>query len=285
MKVLITGAGGQLGSALLRTAPAHADLNSIDIEDVDFIEVEMLRARLVVEAPEIIINAAAYTDAEAAEEEEGLAREINADAVAVMVEAMEGTRGKLVHVSCDCVFDGTASQPYRPGDAPNPLSAYGRSKAEGERHLRPQDLLVRTSWLYSAGGNNVVRELLKLMQERDAVSVAADLISSPTWATGLARTIWRLVDRQANGTFHHSDAGEVSLHHFAVAIAEEALSLQLLERMPVIHAVTSANDRDGVLRAAFSPLDCSATRSFLGDDPEDWRTNLRLMLNEEKALG
>jgi dTDP-4-dehydrorhamnose reductase len=285
MNVLITGASGQLGGALLRTAPSYAALNALDIDDVDFVDSGMLRARLVVEAPDVIINAAAYDpDGEAGGEIE-LAREVNAAAVAIMVEAMADTGGRLVHVSCDSVFDGTASQPYRPEDPPNPLSAYGRSKAEGESHLRPQDLLVRTSWLYSAGGNSVVRDMLKSMQERGEVTVAADQISSPTWATGLARTIWRLVERQASGTFHHSDAGEVSLRDFAVAIAEEALSLQLLERMPVIRAVTIVEDRDGAPRAAFSPLDCSATRSFLGDDPEDWRTNLRLMLSEEKALG
>ena len=285
MKVLITGAGGQLGGALLRTAPAHADLNSIDIEDVDFIEVEMLRARLVVEAPEIIINAAAYTDAGSAEDEEALAREINADAVAVMVEAMEGAGGKLVHVSCDCVFDGTAMRAYLPGDAVNPLSANGRTKAEGEAHLRPQDLLIRTSWLYEAGGDNLVLAMIREMRERDEIAAASDQISSPTWATGFARTIWALLERQASGIFHHSDEGVISRHDFAIAIAEEALALGIIDRIPVIRPVASSADHAGTGRPAFSPLDCSATRALLGDNAAHWRENLRLMLEEQARLG
>lgn len=127
MRVLITGADGQLGSALRRTAPPHADLNAIDIEDVDFTEVGMLRARLVVEAPQIIINAAAYKAADDGEIDEQVAREVNADAVAVLVEAVAETGGKLVHVSCDCVFDGTVGRRYFPQDTPNPQSAFGQS--------------------------------------------------------------------------------------------------------------------------------------------------------------
>jgi len=152
MRVLITGANGQLGGALERLAPAWADINAIDVDDCDLTDVPMLRARLSVEAADVIINAAAYTAVDKAEADEDLARAINADAVAAMVEAMAETGGKLVHVSTDFVFDGTATRPYLPGDTRNPLSAYGRTKAEGEDHLRPEDLLVRTAWVYEAGG-------------------------------------------------------------------------------------------------------------------------------------
>jgi hypothetical protein len=126
MRVLITGANGQLGGALQRTAPAWADVNAIDVEDVDLTDAPMLRARLVVEAPDIILNAAAYTAVDKAESEEALARAINAEAVGVMVEAMADTGGKVVHVSTDYVFDGKASTPYAP-DAPRaPLAPAGR---------------------------------------------------------------------------------------------------------------------------------------------------------------
>lgn len=285
MRVLITGAGGQLGGALLRTAPSYADLNAIDVDDVDFIDLGMLRARLVVEAPDVIINAAAYTDTCAAESEEGLAREINAAAVAVLVEAMEKTGGKLVHVSCDCVFDGAATHAYLPGDAPNPLSVLGCTKAEGEAHLRPQDLLVRTSWLYEAGGDNFVRAMIAQMRGRDEVVAASDQTSSPTWATSLARTIWALAGRQASGIFHHSDAGVVSRYDFARAIAEEALALRLIDRIPTIRSVTTGDAEAGPHRPRFSPLDCSATCAFLGDEANEWRANLRLMLQAEARLG
>lgn len=285
MRVLITGAGGQLGGALQRTAPAWADINAIDVEDVDLTDAAMLTARLVVEAPDLIINAAAYTAVDRAEGDEDLARAINAEAVATMVAAMQSTGGRIVHVSTDYVFDGTAAQPYAVDAPRNPQSAYGRTKAEGEDLLRPQDLLVRTAWVYEAGGANFVRTMIRLMNERDEIAVVADQVGAPTWATGLARTIWALAEKGASGTYHHCDDGRASWHEFAVAIAEEAHALGLIARIPLIRAITTAEYPTPARRPAFSLLDCSKTRAFLGDQPVPWRTNLRLMLEKEKTLG
>ena len=285
MRVLITGAGGQLGRALQATAPAHADINAIDVEDVDLTDEAMLRARLAVEAPDILINAAAYTAVDKAESEEELARKINSDAVRVMVEAMEEQGGKLVHVSTDFVFDGASSRAYRPEDPRAPISVYGQTKAEGEDHLRSSDILVRTAWVYAAGGANFVRTMIRLMKERDELGVVADQIGSPTWATGLAQTIWALIEKNASGIFHHSDSGEVSWHGFAVAIAEEAIQLDLIDCVPTINPITTAEYPTPAGRPAYSLLDCSKTRDLLGDNPIHWRTNLRLMLKEEQALG
>lgn len=285
MRILITGAGGQLGGALQRTAPAWADVNAIDVEDVDLTDAAMLTARLVVEAPDIIINAAAYTAVDKAESDEETARAINAVAVATMVAAMGSSGGKVVHVSTDYVFDGTSETAYAPSAPRNPQSAYGRTKAEGEDALRPQDILVRTAWVYEAGGANFVRTMIRLMNEREELGVVADQVGSPTWATGLARTIWGLIEREATGTFHHSDDGAVSWHGFAQAIAEEAHALGLLSRIPVIKPITTADYPTPARRPAFSLLDCSATRAFLGDELVPWRTNLRLMLEEEAKLG
>jgi dTDP-4-dehydrorhamnose reductase len=285
MRVLITGANGQLGGALQRTAPAWADWNAIDVEDVDLTDHAMLTARLVVEAPDVIINAAAYTAVDKAESDEALARAINADAVAVMVEAVASTGGKVVHVSTDYVFDGTASTPYAPDAPRGPQSVYGRTKAEGEDHLRPDDLLVRTAWVYEAGGANFVRTMIRLMNERVELGVVADQVGSPTWATGLARTIWALVEKQATGTFHHADDGAVSWHGFALAIAEEAHALGLVKRVPVIKPIATADYPTPARRPAFSLLDCSATRALLGDRAVPWRENLRLMLEEEAKRG
>ncbi|BDI59507.1 dTDP-4-dehydrorhamnose reductase [Qipengyuania nanhaisediminis] len=281
MKVLITGAGGQLGGALQKTAPSWADITAIDIADVDLTDREALAAFIDGAAPELIINAAAYTAVDKAESDENLARSINADAVAVMAQS----DAKLVHVSTDFVFDGSSPRAYRPEDERAPISAYGRTKAEGEDHVRDGDILVRTAWVYEAGGANFVRTMLRLMGERDELGVVADQIGAPTWATGLARVIWGLVESQARGTFHHSDAGTASWYDFAVAIAEEAHALGMLSNMPTIRPIATSDYPTPARRPAFSLLDCSATRRLLGDDPIHWRTNLRTMLKEEKALG
>lgn len=285
MRVLITGAHGQLGRALQKTAPAWADVNAIDVEDCDLTDAPMLTARLVVEAPDLILNAAAYTAVDKAESDEATARAINADAVGVMVEAMAATGGKVVHVSTDYVFDGTSPAAYRPEDARNPQSAYGRTKAEGEDRLRPDDLLVRTAWVYAAGGANFVRTMIRLMNARDELGVVADQVGSPTWATGLARTLWSLVEKNAADTFHHSDDGAISWYDFAVAIAEEANALGLVDKIPVIKPITTADYPTPAQRPAFSLLDCSKTRALLGDSPVPWRDNLRRMLEEEARLG
>lgn len=285
MRVLITGANGQLGGALQRTAPAHADITAIDVEDVDLPDQAMLTARIAVEAPDVILNAAAYTAVDKAEANEELAREINSDAVKVMADAMAATGGKLVHISTDFVFDGDAMRPYRPNDPRAPISAYGRTKAEGEDHLREADLLVRTAWVYEAGGANFVRTMIRLMNEREELGIVSDQVGSPTWATGLARTIWALVEKGASGKFHHSDDGQISWYDFAVAIAEEAHALGLITRIPTIKPITSAEYPTPARRPAFSVLDCSATRELLGDAAVPWRENLRRMLKEEAALG
>ncbi|MEM9312043.1 MAG: dTDP-4-dehydrorhamnose reductase [Pseudomonadota bacterium] len=285
MKVLITGGDGQLGGALQRTAPPGVDLNAIDIDDVDFTEEAMLRARLVVEAPDVLINAAAYTAVDKAESEEDLAHAINSDAVAIMVEAMEEQGGKVVHVSTDFVFDGMSTRAYTPDDPRAPLSAYGRTKAAGEDHLRATDLLVRTAWVYEAGGSNFVRTMIRLMQERDELGIVADQIGAPTWATGLAQAIWGLVEVGASGAYHHSDAGVASWYDFAVAIAEEAIAQGLLTSSPALKPITTAEYPTPAARPRFSLLDCRATLAALRTPAVHWRENLRLMLKKEKSLG
>lgn len=285
MKVLITGANGQLGGALQRTAPDHTEISAIDVEDCDLTDDRALRARIENEGPAVLINAAAYTAVDQAEENEELARAINCGAVKIMVDAMSAAGGKLVHVSTDFVFDGASSCAYLPHDTRNPLSAYGRTKAAGEDHLRDTDLLVRTAWVYEAGGANFVRTMIRLMGERDRIDVVSDQIGAPTLASGLARTIWGLVEKDASGIFHHSDAGVASWYDFAVAIAEEAHGLGLIERIPEIRPIGTAEYPTPARRPAFSLLDTRSTRAALDDDPVHWRSNLRVMLQEEKALG
>lgn len=284
MKALITGVGGQLGKALLAARPAGwtciaLDRAALDLSDADAI------ARLVdVQQPDLVLNAAAYTAVDRAESEPELAHAINANAPAAFAKAL-GSAGRLVQVSTDFVFDGARGRGYCPDDPRNPQSVYGASKAAGEDAAGDAATIVRTSWVYAAGGANFVRTMLRLMRERDELRVVADQIGSPTWATGLARVLWGLADKRANGIWHHRDAGVASWYDFAVAIAEEAHALGMLARIPAIQPIASADYPTPAKRPSFSVLDVSATRAALDDDHTHWRSNLKMMLKEEKALG
>lgn len=284
MKVLVTGSAGQLGQALLATAPAGVEVAALARHQLDLADRQAIRNRILADRPDLVINAAAYTAVDKAEGEEGLARAINADAVSAMASALDETGGRLVHVSTDFVFDGTSSRAYRPGDLRNPVSAYGRTKAAGEDAAGAGALIVRTAWVYAAGGSNFVRTMLRLMRERDEVRVVADQIGAPTWAPGLAATLWSLAAQGATGLWHHSDAGVASWYDFAVAIQEEALAIGLLDRQVSVLPIPTSAYPTPAARPAFSLLDCSATRTALGDGHTHWRTNLRRMLKEEQAL-
>lgn len=284
MKVLIVGAAGQLGRALQDTCPSGVALVALDRTGIDLTDLSAIRAVVVRERPAVLINAAAYTAVDRAESEEDLALAINATAVAAMVDALDEVGGKLVHVSTDFVFDGTSSRAYLPADARNPLSAYGRSKAAGEATVRASDIVVRTSWVYAAGGSNFVRTMLRLMAEKNELGVVVDQIGSPTWAPGLAGTVWGLVAKDASGLFHHSDAGTASWYDFAIAIQEEAVACGLLDKAIPIKPIPTSAYPTPATRPPFSLLDCSATRDLLGDGYTHWRANLRLMLAQELAL-
>ena len=282
MKVLITGANGQLGRGLFASAPAHAELHLIDIEECDLTDTDAIGAMVKSVSPDLIINAAAYTAVDKAESDEETALAINSGAVRALVSAHQG---QIVHVSTDFVFDGKSPRAYKPDDERAPISAYGRTKAQGEDHLRETDILVRTSWVYTAGGANFVRTMLRLMREQPSLKIVADQIGSPTWAPGLASTIWGLLAKDASGTFHHCDAGVASWYDFAVAIQTEALKIGLLDQPISITPITTDQYPTPAARPAFSLLDCSKTRSLLDDGYTHWRENLQRMLLEEKSLG
>lgn len=285
MKVLVTGAGGQLGRALAVKAPEAIDFSAVSRAECDLSDPASITAAVAAHRPDVLINAAAYTAVDRAESEVELAMRVNGEAVMVMRDALGAYGGRLVQVSTDFVFDGTSSRAYRPEDKRNPLSTYGLSKAAGEDAAGADALIVRTSWVYAAGGGNFVRTMLRLMRERDELSVVHDQLGAPTLARGLAATIWALVAANASGIFHHRDAGVASWYDFAVAIQEEALALGMLSRSIPIHPIPSSAYPVPARRPAFALLDDSATRALLGDAPPHWRVNLREMLKEEQALG
>lgn len=285
MKVLVTGAGGQLGKALAATAPAGVHVAALTRIDCDLGDPATINSAIALHRPDLLINAAAYTAVDRAETEIELAMRVNGEAVMVMREALARHGGRLIQISTDFVFDGSSSRAYAPDARRNPLSTYGLSKAAGEDAAGEDALIVRTSWVYAAGGGNFVRTLLRLMRERDSLSVVQDQIGAPTLASGLAATIWALAGRGTTGIFHHRDAGVASWYDFAVAIQEEALALGMLTRAIPVRPIPSSAYPVPARRPAFSLLDDSATRALLGDAPPHWRANLRTMLKEEQTLG
>lgn len=280
MKVLITGAGGQVGRALLAAAPGGIEAMGLDSATLDITDSAAVATKVAQIAPELIINAAAYTAVDKAESEPERAFAVNRDGVANLA----ATGVKLVHISTDFVFDGAASSPYGVNAPTNPLGIYGASKLAGEQAAGTDALIIRTAWVYASKGHNFVHTMLRLMRERGAVRVVADQIGSPTWASALAAAIWALAAKDARGLYHYTDAGKASWHDFACAIAEEACALGLLETMPAITPITTADFPTPARRPAYSVLDTSETDALIGAAPL-WRANLRNMLKEVAAHG
>lgn len=279
MNAVVLGAGGQVGRALLRTAPAPVigfTRAACDIAD----EAAVRRA---VAGADLVFNAAAYTDVERAEHEPEEAMRLNAEAPGRIAAACAEAGGRLVHISSDFVFDGWRGMPYRQGDAADPLSVYGRSKLAGERAIAaaaPDALIVRTAWVYAAKGRNFVTTMLRLMAKRDRVEVVADQIGTPTWADSLAGALWALAQADAIGVHHFTDAGVASWYDFSVAIGEEAVALGLLSDPPNVKPVATTDRPISAARPSFSVLDKCETWTLLGGPAPHWRVNLRRCLAE-----
>jgi dTDP-4-dehydrorhamnose reductase len=282
MKVLIIGGKGQLGTTLTRTVPATIEYRSLGLPDFDVTDSENVAAVVEAEKPDAIINASAYTAVDRAEEAVERAFEVNAKGPENLALAAKKSGSRLIHISTDYVFDGTACTPYPPQAPCSPLGVYGQSKRQGEINVLStlDDLvIIRTSWLYSSYRNNFVVTMLRMMQSRDVVKVVADQIGAPTWATTLARAIWSVVGKPfLKGIYHWSDAGVASWYDFAVAIQEEALGLGILHRKIPIHPITTDQYPTLVKRPSYSVLDCTSSWRDFAPGPMHWRVALRQML-------
>ncbi|QMW22077.1 dTDP-4-dehydrorhamnose reductase [Sandaracinobacteroides saxicola] len=281
MIALIAGAAGQLGRALQATAPAGATVIAPDEARFDILDAAAVDAIIAETRPTHLFNAAAYTAVDKAETDADTAHRVNATAVATLATAARAHGAKLVHISTDFVFDGTASTPYPPDATPNPLGLYGATKRAGETAAlaNPDALIVRTAWVYAAKGNNFVHTMLRLMRERPELRVVADQVGTPTHATGLARALWALAAANARGIFHWTDAGVCSWYDFAVAIQEEALALGLLATAIPILPIRTTDYPTPARRPAYSVLDKTDTWALTGP-ALPWRAELRLCLQD-----
>jgi dTDP-4-dehydrorhamnose reductase len=284
MKAVVTGAAGQLGRELLCRAPGNIELRAATRDVLDITDSEAVNRYLAAEQPDVLFNAAGYTGVDQAEREPQQAQAANTVGPQMLASACARLGVRLIHISSDYVFDGLATEPYRPSSTPAPLSAYGRSKREGEVAVlaaNPRAVVLRSAWLYSARGHGFVQAILARARAGQPLRVVADQVGSPTWAAGLATVMWRLATRNdIAGILHHADAGRASWHEFALAIVEEAAVFGILPKAPPVEPVTSLEYGAPARRPAFSVLDSSETRLLLGDQAIHWRTNLRLILQE-----
>jgi dTDP-4-dehydrorhamnose reductase len=285
MKVLITGAHGQLGQELQRLCPPGIDCLPLGRPELDITSKAGVHQCLGDLQPQVVINCAAYTAVDGAETKPDLALEINAQGTENLAMAAERIGARVLHISTDFVFDGAADTPYATDHDARPLGVYGHSKLAGENRLQqilPLDSVVlRTAWLYSALGGNFVKTMLRLMREREELGVVADQWGSPTWARGLAVALWKMLDHPAaHGIYHWTDNGSCSWYEFACAIYAEGRALGLLERDVEINAITTADYPTPARRPPYSVLDCRKTHKLLGVQGADWRRQLSAMLSE-----
>ncbi|MBN7820428.1 dTDP-4-dehydrorhamnose reductase [Bowmanella yangjiangensis] len=278
---VVIGKQGQLAQELAARLNDRAiclGRNEIDLTSMRGIE-EALAGCSV----DAIINASAYTAVDRAESEADLAYLINQTAVGNLARYAKAHSVHLVHVSTDYVFSGQKGSPYLPTDELAPLGVYGASKAAGEKELHaviPEGgCILRTSWVYSRFGNNFVKTMLRLMQERDALSVVDDQIGSPTEASGLARACIEAAERKLSGVYHYTDEGVASWYDFANAIQDIALEYRILHKRIPITPIPSAAFPTPAKRPNYSVLDKQSLRAtFTGLCGRHWREPLRDLL-------
>jgi dTDP-4-dehydrorhamnose reductase len=274
--------GTDLG-ALLKARGHDVVISDRELDIADPVAVE---AFVVDVRPTHIINCAAYTAVDLAESEEAQARRANADGPACLADVARRHRLHATHVSTDYVFPGDGAHPYTEDDAVGPLSAYGRTKLEGEQRFLAaagdKGAVVRTSWLYGVHGKSFPATMLKLMAEREELRVVDDQRGRPTFTRDLARALADVSEKQLSGVFHFANAGEVTWHGFACAIRDEALARGRALRVKTIHAIPTSAYPTPAKRPAYSVLSTSKIEAALGWSPPPWREGLRAYLG---ALG
>ena len=293
MKILLTGATGQVGWELARTLMPVGEVVAVDRSQADLADLKALRAIIQQHQPDVIVNPAAYTAVDKAETERDLAFLINAEAPGVLAEEAKKIGALLVHYSTDYVFDGTKNALYTEEDSTNPINVYGQSKLAGEQTIQSvagDYLILRTSWVYANRGNNFLKTILRLAAEREELKIVADQIGSPTWARLIAETtahILRqtLLERQGgsfnSNVYHLTSSGDTSWHGFAQKIVEIVREQgKVVLKNKAIHPIPTTDYPLPAKRPANSRLSTNRLEHQFGLTLPSWDNALRLCMQE-----
>ncbi|AWB46179.1 dTDP-4-dehydrorhamnose reductase [Paenibacillus sp. CAA11] len=283
MKVLITGGSGQLGRdvASIFEAAEH-QVFSYSRNELDITDQQQCDHVIGATAPDVVIHCAAYTAVDAAETDVDGAFQVNASGTRNVAVASEKCGAKLVYISTDYVFDGTSQLPYQEYDTPNPQTVYGKSKRAGEvltQTLSSRYFVVRTSWVYGKHGNNFVKTMLQLIQNKPLLQVVHDQKGSPTYTIDLAKFLLSLTMTEKYGIYHASNQGACTWYEFTEAILQEAVDIMGIKPLARLEPCTSAQFPRPALRPANSVLDHLSIRSNGFKDLRPWREGLEDFLN------
>jgi dTDP-4-dehydrorhamnose reductase len=284
MRVLVTGATGQLGSEVAE-AFRHSghDVIAPGRSELDLSLPSQVATTAMQLQADWVINCAAYTQVDKAESESELAFIVNRDSPEQLAQAVANYGGRMLQVSTDFIFDGTQRQPYLETDQPNPLGVYGRSKLEGEltvRRVLPEAVVLRTAWVYGVRGHNFVKTMLRLAMAGKPLRVVDDQLGTPTWTTDIAAAIVAMVAREAAGTFNYTNAGQISWHGFASAILEEGARAGFAVKTAAVSPIPTTDYPTPATRPGYSVLNTEKIRPLLSGPIPDWRDSLKKMLQE-----
>lgn len=294
---MLTGANGQVGWELRRSLKPIGDVIALDRIGCDLSRPGDLPRIIGELKPDIIVNAAAYTAVDRAEQEEQLAIVVNGEAVGVLADEARKIGALLLHYSTDYVFDGAKNSPYTEDDPPRPINAYGRSKLAGEKAIVAagvDHLILRTSWVYAARGHNFLQTVLRLARERDELRMVADQIGAPTWAREIANATVHIVQRACDertrggftsGVFNLTAAGATSWHGFAEAILDQAISRGLQRKRLKVYPITSLEYLVPAARPKNSRLAGDRLRERFGVALADWNQALAYCMDDEALKG
>ncbi|MNZ37068.1 dTDP-4-dehydrorhamnose reductase [compost metagenome] len=289
MRVLVTGARGQVGFELLRRAPTGFIVTGLGSSELDITNEEQIQEAVARIRPQLIINAAAYTAVDKAESEPERAYTVNRDGVAHLAKAANETGIPLLHISTDYVFAGDADVPYRESDVTGPTGVYGASKLAGEQalvDLCARHLILRTSWVFGVHGNNFVKTMLRLGRERSELGVVADQHGCPTSAASIADALWHVAAKirdegtAAWGIYHFSGAPACTWHEFALEIFQQAHALGMIERQPLVNAIATRDYPTPAKRPAWSVMNSQKLQQTFGIAASDWHHDLLDVLQE-----